>query len=192
MNKSENTSRTNIPDQAFRLLSMAGAISIIIIMLAIATVLLVNSLPSIKEFGWRFLWDNTWNPVAGEFGAASTIYGTLVSTIIAMLIAAPMGVIIALFLVELSHPILAKFVGGAIELLAAIPSIIYGMWGLFVFVPIMQTVVEPWLSRNFGNWPIFNVLFSGPPIGIGMLTAGIILALMILPFITAVSRDVLN
>lgn len=192
MNKSDHTSRTNIPDQAFRLLSMAGAISIIVIMLAIATVLLVNSLPSIREFGWRFLWDNTWNPVAGEFGAASTIYGTLVSTAIAMLIAAPMGVIIALFLVELSHPILAKFVGGAIELLAAIPSIIYGMWGLFVFVPIMQTVVEPWLSRNFGAWPIFNVLFSGPPIGIGMLTAGIILALMILPFITAVSRDVLR
>ncbi|MCX6645685.1 MAG: phosphate ABC transporter permease subunit PstC [bacterium] len=191
MNKQGTRPRSNTLDQIFRGVTMAGAIAVIAVMAAIAYVLFVNSLPAMKEFGWPFLWNNTWNPVTGKFGAASTIYGTLVSTLIAMAIAAPMGIIIALFLVELSHPILAKIIGGAIELLAAIPSIIFGMWGLFVFVPLMQTKVEPWLGGHLGNWPIFNVLFSGPPIGIGMLTAGIILALMILPFITAVSRDVL-
>ena len=170
---------------------MGGAIAVIAVMVAIAYVLFVNSIPSMKEFGWPFLWDNSWNPVTNKFGAASTIYGTLVSTLIAMLIAAPMGIIIALFLVELSHPLLSKIVGSAIELLAAIPSIIFGMWGLFVFVPVMQTKIEPWLGQYLGGWPIIGLLFSGPPIGIGMLTAGIILALMILPFITAVSRDVL-
>lgn len=191
MDKQAVKPKTNKPDMIFRSLSMGGAIAVIAVMVAIAYVLFVNSIPSMKEFGWPFLWDNSWNPVTNKFGAASTIYGTLVSTLIAMLIAAPMGIIIALFLVELSHPLLSKIVGSAIELLAAIPSIIFGMWGLFVFVPVMQTKIEPWLGQYLGGWPIIGLLFSGPPIGIGMLTAGIILALMILPFITAVSRDVL-
>ena len=192
MNKSGEKARTNIADLVFRVITAACAISIILIMLAFAGELFIKAIPSIKEFGWRFLIDNSWNPVAGEFGGAGAIFGTLVSTALAMIIAAPMGIIIALFLVELSHPSFAKIIGGAIELLAAIPSIIYGMWGLFVFVPIMQGTVQPWLQNMFGDWPIFGLLFEGNPMGIGMLTAGIILALMILPFITAVSRDVLT
>ncbi len=192
MNESRGKARTNIPDLIFRILTAICAITVIVVMLAIAGELFRRSIPSMQEFGWRFLVDKSWNPVTREFGAASSIFGTIVSTILAMLLAAPMGVIIALFLVELSHPILARIVGGAIELLAAIPSIIYGMWGLFVLVPIMQGTVQPWLQNCFGNWPIFNILFAGHPMGIGMLTAGIILALMILPFITAVSRDVLT
>jgi phosphate transport system permease protein len=177
MNSPGSKARTNLPD---------------VVMLTIGFVLFRKSIPSIMEFGFPFLVNRSWNPVLKDFGAASSIYGTIVSTMIAMLLAGPMGIIIALFLVELSHPILSKIMGSAIELLAAIPSIIYGMWGLFVLVPIMQGKVEPWLQNTFGHLPIFNVLFSGYPMGIGMLTAGIILALMILPFITAVSRDVLD
>jgi phosphate transport system permease protein len=192
MNSPGSKARTNLPDLAFRIAAGVCALSVIVVMLTIGFVLFRKSIPSIMEFGFPFLVNRSWNPVLKDFGAASSIYGTIVSTMIAMLLAGPMGIIIALFLVELSHPILSKIMGSAIELLAAIPSIIYGMWGLFVLVPIMQGKVEPWLQNTFGHLPIFNVLFSGYPMGIGMLTAGIILALMILPFITAVSRDVLD
>jgi len=177
----------NTADVFFRLLTGFCGLLIIVLMAAIAIQLIVNSQLSLKEFAWRFFWDQTWNPVTREFGAASSIYGTLVSTAIAMIIAAPLGLLIAMFLVELSHPILSRIVGSAIELLAAIPSIIYGMWGLFVFAPLMQRMVQPALGKTLGFLP----LFQGPPMGIGMLTAGIILALMVLPFITAVTRDVL-
>jgi len=188
MQESQKKTRQNIPDLIFRLLTGICAISIVAVMLYIGWELYKGAAPSMKEFGFRFLVDKTWNPVLGEFGAASSIYGTLVSTLIAMILAAPMGLIIALFLVELSHPVISRIVGSAIELLAAIPSIIFGMWGLFVLVPIMQTKVEPWLQEHFGYLPIFQ----GTPMGVDMLTAGIILALMILPFITAVTRDVLQ
>ncbi len=188
MDKSAVKARTNKVDLFFRGLTLLCAIAVILVMLAIGFELFRNSTLSMKEFGLRFLSDQSWNPVTSEFGALSSIYGTIVSTIIAMLIAAPMGIIIALFLTELSHPTLAKVVGGAIELLAAIPSIIFGMWGLFVLVPIMQTKVEPWLQAKLGFLPFFK----GIPMGVDMLTAGIILALMILPFITAFTRDVLN
>jgi phosphate transport system permease protein len=144
------------------------------------------SKPSIEKFGAGFLISKEWNPVTQEFGAASSIFGTLVSTLIAMILAVPLSVVIALFLVELAPPFLSKVVGNAIELLAAIPSIIYGMWGLFVFAPFMADHVQPFLGKYLGFLP----LFQGPPMGIGMLTAGIILALMILPFISAVMRDV--
>ncbi len=157
-------------------------------MAGIAVLLFISSIPSIKQFGWEFLFNQVWNPVTREFGAAASIYGTLISTIIAMLIAGPLALVISIFLVELSHPIISRIVGGAVELLAAIPSIIYGMWGLFVLVPIMQSRVEPFLGNFLGFLP----LFKGPPMGIGMLTAGIILALMVLPFITAIARDVLR
>ena len=141
---------------------------------------------ALKTFGWRFFITQTWNPVTQVFGAASSIYGTVVSTLIAMALAVPMSIVIALFLVELAPPRLAKVVGTLIELLAAIPSIIYGMWGLFIFAPFMAKYVQPVLGHYFGILP----LFQGPPMGIGMLTAGIILAFMILPFITAICRDV--
>jgi len=188
MDETTTKARTNKADLFFNGLTLVCAIAVILVMLAIGIELFRNSTLSMQEFGWKFLTDRSWNPVLKEFGAASSIYGTIVSTIIAMLIAAPMGIIIALFLVELSHPIVSKIVGSAIELLAAIPSIIFGMWGLFVFVPIMQTKVEPWLQSTLGFLP----LFQGIIMGVDFLTAGIILALMILPFVTAVTRDVLN
>lgn len=173
-------------DALFRGLSTFFAVLIFVIMLGILLQLIGNSLVSIGHFGIGFITSNAWDPVAKQFGAASSIYGTLVSTIIAMILAVPLSLVIALFLVELAHPALSKIVGYAIELLAAIPSIIYGMWGLFVFAPFMEKFIQVPLEAHFGYLP----LFAGPPMGIGMLTAGVILALMVLPFISAVMRDV--
>jgi len=173
-------------DPAFRYVAIACGFSLLVFVAGILAVLLHGSRLSLDAFGWGFLFSQSWNPVTEEFGAASSIYGTLVSTAIAMLIAVPLSLVIALFLVELAPPRVSRLVGGAIELLAAIPSIIYGMWGLFVFAPFMADHVQPFLNRATGNF----LLFQGPPMGIGMLTAGIILALMILPFITSVTRDI--
>jgi len=157
-----------------------------LVMLAIGVDLISSSLPAIKKFGLGFLFSADWNPVAQEFGAASSIFGTLVSTLIAMAIAVPLSLAIALFLVELAPPKVSRPMGTMIELLAAIPSIIYGMWGLFVFAPFMARYVQPVLGKTLGFLP----LFQGPPLGIGILTAGIILAFMVLPFISAIARDV--
>jgi len=173
-------------DLVFRRLTAACAGLILIIILVLVLELVWNAKLSLHQFGFGFLISRAWNPVTQEFGALSSIYGTLVSTAIAMLLAVPLSVVTALFLVELAPPALSRIVGMGIELLAAIPSIIYGMWGLFVFAPWMARHVEPALGQSFGFLP----LFQGPPMGIGMLTAGVILALMILPFICAVSRDV--
>ena len=131
-----------------------------------------------------------WNPVTENFGALAPIYGTLVTSFIAMLIAVPVGLMIAFFLTELCPPWLRRPIGIAIELLAGIPSIIYGIWGLFVFAPFLQETLQPFLINTLGNVPAIAPLFSGPPYGIGMLTAGLILAIMVLPFVTSISRDV--
>ncbi len=171
-------------DPVFRVLTLSGGLVLVLVIGAIAFELWQGSKLSLEKFGWSFLWTETWDPVSQVFGAASTIYGTLVSTLIAMVLAVPMSLAVALFLVELAPPKLAAVVGTGIELLAAIPSIIYGMWGLFVFAPFMAEHVQPLLAHIPGP------LFSGPPMGIGMLSAGFILALMILPFITSVTRDV--
>ncbi|MFZ5450076.1 MAG: phosphate ABC transporter permease subunit PstC [Thermodesulfobacteriota bacterium] len=157
-----------------------------LLMAGIFLQLLIHSWPSIKKFGFSFLFSEVWNPVTQQFGGASSIYGTVVSTLIAMVIAVPLSIAIALFLVELARPGVSKVVGTMIELLAAIPSIIYGMWGMFVFAPFMAKYVQPALGSVLGFLP----LFQGPPMGLGMLTAGIILAFMILPFICAITRDV--
>jgi phosphate transport system permease protein len=179
--------KTNLnPDTLFKWLTVAAALVVPIIMAGIFWELLSLSWPALKTFGWRFFVMETWNPVTQKFGAASSIYGTVMSTLIAMALAVPMSIVIALFLVELAPPRLSRVVSTLIELLAAIPSIIYGMWGLFIFAPFMATYVQPWLGRYLGFLP----LFQGPPMGIGMLTAGIILAFMVLPFITAICRDV--
>jgi len=140
-----------------------------------------------RKLGLGFLTSAEWDPVMGKFGALSSIYGTLVSTAIALIIAVPMSIVIALFLVELAPKRLSSFFGTSIELLAAIPSIIYGMWGLFIFGPFMAEYIEPFLHRYFGFLPIFQ----GTPMPVGMLTAGVILALMVLPFTSSVMRDVL-
>ncbi len=173
-------------DHVFRLVTFLCAVLILAIMAGMFIELISSSRLSLREFGLGFLVSPEWNPVRQQFGAASSIYGTIVSTLIAMIIAVPLSLVTALFLVELAPPALGKVVGAGVELLAAVPSIIFGMWGLFVFAPFMATYVQPLLGNTLGILP----LFQGPPMGIGMLTAGIILALMILPFITAVSRDV--
>ncbi len=176
----------NRADLAFRGITVFCATVLIIIMLAIFFELVRNSGLSIKKFGLGFLLSMAWNPVTEDFGALTSIFGTVVSTIIAMIIAVPLSIITALFLVELAPPILSRIVGIGVELLAAVPSIIYGMWGLFVFAPFMADHIQPALGKTLGFLP----LFQGPPMGIGMLSAGIILALMIIPFICAVTRDV--
>ena len=173
-------------DRTFRWLTFCCSLVVPLVMLAIGLELIRASWPAIRQFGWRFLFSNDWNPVLQNFGAASSIFGTLISTLIAMAIAVPLSLAIALFLVELAPPRVSRVVGTLIELLAAIPSIIYGMWGLFVFAPFMAHYVQPLLGRTLGFLPFFQ----GPPMGIGILTAGIILAFMVLPFISAIARDV--
>jgi len=143
-----------------------------------------------QTFGWNFIVSSDWDAVNHKFGALIPIYGTLLSSAIALLIAVPISFGIATFLAEVAPPWLRGPIGMAIELLAGIPSIIYGMWGLFIFAPFMAATVEPWLTENLGPWPIIGPLFVGPPLGIGMLTAAIILGIMTIPFISSVMRDV--
>ena len=160
------------------------------LLLAILASLIVGSQLTLEKYGFSFIWSSEWDPVKEEFGALIPIYGTLMTSLIAMLIAVPVSFGIALFLTELSPGWLKRPLGTAIELLAAIPSIIYGMWALFVFAPLFQTHIQPMLIDSLGNVPFFGALFAGPPIGIGMLTAGLVLSIMVIPFITAVMRDV--
>ena len=186
MIKEKHRKSTRRADTVFRVITGVCASFAFLIIIGIFFELLRNSHLAVREFGLDFIFSREWNPVTQSFGALSSIYGTLLSTVIAMIIAVPMSLVIALFLVELAPPLLSRVVGYAIELLAAIPSIIYGMWGLFVFAPFMAAHVQTPLGKHLGFLPFFH----GPPMGIGMLTAGIILALMILPFISAVMRDI--
>ena len=179
--------RQHRADWLFRAATALCALAVIALMGAILVNLLGSSKLSFTHFGSSFLTSREWNPGTEQFGALSSVFGTAVSTAIAMLIAVPLSLAIAVFIVEVAHPAVARVVGGAIELLAAVPSIIYGMWGLFVFAALMQRTVQPALGDSLGFLP----LFQGPPMGIGMLTAGIVLAIMVLPFVTAVTRDVL-
>ena len=173
-------------DNLFRWITIGSAIMVPLLILGLFYSLTDFSMLSIRHFGLKFIFSSAWNPVKHDFGALSSIYGTLVSTFIAMILAVPLSLAIAFFLVELVPPSIGRVVGSAIELLAAIPSIIFGMWGLFVFAPFMADHVQPFLEGIGGNLPFFK----GPPMGIGMLTAGLILALMVLPFITSVASDV--
>jgi phosphate transport system permease protein len=177
-------------DARFRLLTLAAALLVVAIFLGIMASLVTGALPALKAFGWGFLSSSVWNPVTEKFGAFAAIYGTVVSAFLAMIIAVPLGIGIAIFLTELCPRALKRPIGIAIELLAGIPSIIYGIWGLFVFAPYFQVHVEPGLIQVFGNIPYLQDLFAGPPYGIGMFTAALILSIMVLPFISAVTRDV--
>lgn len=152
--------------------------------------LIYGAWPSIKEFGLGFYASQEWNPVTDEYGAMAPIYGTIVTSIIAICIAVPASFGIAIFLTELCPPLLRKPLGIAIELLAGIPSIIYGMWGLFVLAPLMAKYVQPFVIKHFGDFPLIGKLFSGAPLGIGLFTAALVLAIMIIPFIAATMRDV--
>jgi phosphate transport system permease protein len=183
-------SRLRISDVAFRHLTRASAILVLLILSGVIIALIEGAIPALRAFGFNFLIEEHWNPVTERFGAFAPIYGTLVTSFIAMLIAVPLGLLIALFLTELCPMWLRRPIGVAIELLAGIPSIIYGIWGLFVFAPFLQRTLQPFLISAFGNIPVLSTLFEGPPYGIGMLTAGMILAIMVLPFVTAISRDV--
>jgi len=182
--------RLRLGDAAFRHLTRAAAITVLIILGGIIVSLVHGSWPALRRFGVGFLFEESWNPVTEKFGAIAPIYGTIVTSIVAMLIAVPVGLFIALFLTELCPMWLRRPIGIAIELLAGIPSIIYGIWGLFVFAPFLQQYVQPFLISVFGPVPVLSTLFAGPPYGIGILTAGLILAIMVLPFITSISRDV--
>jgi phosphate transport system permease protein len=177
-------------DVAFEWLTRIFAFFVFSLLAAILVSLVLGSTFSLAKYGFSFVWTADWNPVKERFGALVPIYGTLMTSLIAMLIGVPVSFGIALFLTELSPAWLKRPLGTAIELLAAIPSIIYGMWGLFVFAPIFQMHVQPALINTLGRVPGVSALFDGPPLGIGMLTAGLILSIMVIPFITAVMRDV--
>ncbi len=177
-------------DAAFRLVTQSFAFLVLLLLAGIILTLLTGGWQSITTFGAGFLFSSEWNPVTEEFGALVPIVGTLVTSAIALLIGVPVSFGIALFLTELAPAWLRRPIGTAIELLAAIPSIIYGMWGLFVFAPLFADHVQPILIDVLGPIPLIGVLFQGPPMGIGVLTAGIILAVMVIPFISAVMRDV--
>jgi phosphate transport system permease protein len=179
-------------DAIFQLLTRAAAISVLVILGGVIVALVSGALPAFSAFGIGFLATLSWNPVTEKFGALAPIYGTLMTSAIAMSVAVPVGLMIAVFLTELCPVWLRRPIGIAIELLAGIPSIIYGIWGLFVFAPFLQQVVQPFLINAFGSVPGLSSLFAGPPYGIGVLTAGLILAIMVLPFITSISRDVFN
>jgi phosphate transport system permease protein len=185
-------SRLRTADILFRVLTRAAAIAVLVILGGVIISLIDGSLPALRAFGLNFLIEERWNPVTEKFGALAPIYGTLVTSFIAMLIAVPVGLLIAMFLTELCPMWLRRPIGIAIELLAGIPSIIYGIWGLFVFAPFLQETLQPFLIATFGNIPLLSTLFAGPPYGIGMLTAGLILAIMVLPFVTSISRDVFD
>src|SRR3979490_694631 len=177
-------------DQLFRHATRLFAFLVLALLAGILISLLAGSLSSIRTFGFGFFVSAEWNPVTEQFGALVPIVGTLTTSVIALLIGIPVSFGIALFLTELSPKWLRRPLGTAIELLAAIPSIIYGMWGLFVFAPVFQEHVQPALIESLGSLPLAGALFQGPPLGIGMLTAGLILSIMVVPFIAALMRHV--
>jgi phosphate transport system permease protein len=179
-----------VPDFLFRSVTRLFALIVLGVVLGILAILVIGAWPALHKFGLHFLVNDAWNPVTSDFGALVPIVGTLLTSAIAMLIAVPVSFGIALFITELAPNWLKRPVGTAIELLAAIPSIIYGMWGLFVFAPLFADHVQPWITDHLGEWPLIGSLFQGPPMGIGVFTAGLILAIMIIPFIAAVMRDV--
>ena len=182
--------RLRFGDIAFRNITRAAAIAVLLLLSGVIVSLIQGSLPALRAFGFEFLISDRWNPVTEKFGAIAPVYGTLVTSFIAMLIAVPVGLMIAFFLTELCPQWLRRPIGIAIELLAGIPSIIYGIWGLFIFAPFLQDTLQPFLINTLGNLPGIGALFAGPPYGIGVLTSGLILAIMVLPFVTSITRDV--
>jgi phosphate transport system permease protein len=186
----DRTVRTPWADRLFAMAAHGAAWLTLALLLGILLSLVAGAAPAIKEYGLSFLWRSEWDPVQDRYGGLVMIYGTLMTSLIALVIAVPVSFGIALFLTELSPQWLKRPLGVAIELLAAVPSIVYGMWGLLVFGPLLATYVQQPLQHLFKGVPVLGALFSGPPVGIGLLSAGIILAIMIIPFIASVMRDV--
>jgi phosphate transport system permease protein len=178
-------------DARFRFAALAAAILVLLIFAGVVGSLAIGAIPAFKAFGFGFITTEAWRPTRQIFGALAPIYGTVATSVIAMAIALPVGVGIAIFLTELCPRLLRKPIAIAIELLAGIPSIIYGIWGLFVFAPWFQVHVQEPAIEVFAGIPVLGTVFGGAPYGIGILTAGVILSIMILPFISAVTRDVL-
>jgi phosphate transport system permease protein len=177
-------------DVLFSALAHGAALLTLGLLAAILVSLFVSAMPAIREYGLSFLWTSEWDPVQDKYGGLVMIYGTLTTSLIALLIGVPVSFGIALFLTELSPKWLRRPLGTAVELLAAVPSIVYGMWGLLVFAPLLSQWVQQPLQKVFTGVPILGTLFSGPPVGIGILSAGIILAIMVIPYIASVMRDV--
>jgi len=166
------------------------ALLVLLLLAGVMVSLIFGAAPTFGDFGLAFIWTEVWNPVKDLYGAAAPLFGTLVTSSIAMIIGVPVSLGIAIFLTELCPTFLRRPISIAIELLAAVPSIIYGMWGLFVLAPLMQKYIEPALIATLGNVPLIGALFQGPPYGIGLFTAGIILSAMVLPYMVSIMRDV--
>ncbi|HEX5420932.1 MAG TPA: phosphate ABC transporter permease subunit PstC [Gammaproteobacteria bacterium] len=177
-------------EAVFRWATLCSAVLVLLLLGGVLGSLVFGAWPALTQFKWHFLATQTWNPVTAQFGALAPLYGTVVTSVIALLIAVPISFGIAVFLTETCPQSLRTPIGVAIELLAAIPSIVFGIWGLFVLAPVLQDNVQPWLIRYLGPLPVIGALFQGPPFGIGLFTAGLVLAIMVLPFITAVMREV--
>ena len=180
----------SVGDRVFAGLATAAGILVLVLLGAIIVTLFIGGLKAFRTFGPGFLTDADWDPVQDIYGAAVPIYGTIVTAVLALLFSIPVAFGIAFFLTEMAPQWMRKPVGTAIELLAAVPSIIFGMWGFFVIVPIMADPIQPWFIDTFGDLPIIGARFSGAPFGTGILTAALILAVMIIPFIAATMRDV--
>lgn len=187
-----STRKFRTQDRIFYFMTLGSAALVVLLLLAILAVLVVEALPTFQTFGFSFLWGTKWSAPTNIFGAVPALVGTLVSSLIAMLIAVPLGIGIAIFLTELCPGSLRRPISTAIELLAGVPSIIYGIVGLFILVPLMQTYILPFLMMTIGQVPLIGLLFQPPAPGVGLLTASLVLAVMILPFITAISRDVFS
>ena len=188
--RAERDARDHAADRGFRWLVTGAGLFVLAALAAAAFSMLWGGREALHKFGLGFFFSKAWDPVGQQFGALVPIYGTLVTALIAMLIAVPVSFGIAMFLTEIAPKWMRGAVGAAIELLAGIPSIIYGMWGLFVLVPVMTEYVTPWMNDHLGTLPLVGVLFQGPPLGIGTLTAGFVLAIMVIPFISSVMREV--
>ncbi len=187
------TAKKNPVDMSFSIVTAVASFSVIVFIIGILYVLISESSLAIGKFGViKFLSSTDWDPVKESFGALTNIYGTAVTTALSLIIAIPVAIGIAIFITEISPNFLKGPIGAAIELLAAIPSIIYGMWGLFTLSPIMSNYIEPFLKKIFGDVPLLGILFQGTPMGIDILTASIILSIMIIPFTASISRDSFN
>jgi phosphate transport system permease protein len=182
--------RQRLGERLFRGATLGAAVLVLLLLGGVTVALLQGAWPALSHFKLGFVTRVVWNPVTEKFGALAAIYGTLVTSAIAMAVAIPLSFGISIFLTELCPPWLKRPVGIAVELLAAVPSIIFGIWGLFVLAPVLQRHVQPWLIDHLGTLPGIGALFQGPPFGIGILTAGLVLAIMVLPFISSVMRDV--
>ena len=187
-----HAARQLVLERIFRSATMAAAMLVLVILGGVFISLVHGAWPALKHFGFAFVTREIWNPVTDQYGALAPIYGTVVTSLIAMLLAVPAGFGVALFLTELCPPLLKRPIGVAVELLAAVPSIIFGIWGLFVLAPVLQRHVQPWLIAHLGGIAVIGPLFKGPPFGIGILTASVVLAIMVLPFIAATMRDVFD